>query len=118
MRVESYCSPSGVDYVAESLKLLPVKAAKKAVRQFELIERYGLDFVTRSGTMKKIHRIGLYELTVRFENIFYRVFCLVRGAVCWLVHAFTKKSNKIPTRELETALNRSGELDHSLRLAK
>ena len=50
---------------------------------------------------------GLFELRTKSTRIFY---CFKPGSVIVLLHGFTKKSQRTPQRELQTALNRMEEI--------
>ncbi len=54
--------------------------------------------------MKKLQK-GLYELRVPGRNSI-RIFYTLHGNEYWLLHAFKKKSQKIPTKEIKIALDR------------
>lgn len=116
MIVETYCSSSGTYYVQETLAKLPPKAVKKIVGRLKLLRQYGVNFLTHSGTMKKLQGYDLYEIVVDFNKVFYRIFCVIRQATCWLLHLFAKKSNDTPLREIKTALQRAKDLDVRLAL--
>src|SRR3989344_4355794 len=110
MTVETWTLSGTKDYVGEFIDELPAKTQKKFVRDFELVEKYGTQFIN----MKKLEGNGLYEIRVRYNKIAYRILCVVRGATCWLLHAFIKKSNKTPLRDIGTALARMKDLDSYL----
>jgi len=50
---------------------------------------------------------GLFELRVKSSRIFY---CFRPGGVIVLLHGFSKKSQKTPQRELDTAFRRMQEV--------
>jgi len=117
MEVEFYCSSSGRNYVGEFIMGIPPKAVKKVYRQLELLKKYGVNFLTHSGTMKKLHGYDIYEMIIDFDKVCYRIFCVIRKAVCWLLHIFVKKSPHTPQREIDTAVKRARDLDYQLALA-
>lgn len=114
MTVEVWTSSGTQDHVGEFIEELPAKTQKKIIRDLELVEKYG----TRFANMKKLKGNGLYEIKIRYNKIAYRIFCVIRDASCWLLHAFVKKSNSTPLREISTALYRSRELDNYLAFAR
>lgn len=74
----------------------------KVLRTIDLLERFGV----RLGMphSKKIYR-DVFELRVRgVQEV--RIFYAIRKDEAVLLHAFIKKSKKIPKRELETAISR------------
>ncbi len=52
---------------------------------------------------------GLLELRIKSRRILY---CFRPGRVIVLLHAFTKKRQKIPRREIEIARKRKKEVEH------
>lgn len=114
MKIDFYCSTGGKYYVKEFISGLPPKTVKKVVRQLELLEKHGLNFVTHSGTMKKLQGYDIYEIKIDFNKICYRIFCVMRKATCWMLHMFIKKSNFTPVREIMTAMSRAQNLDLQL----
>lgn len=50
--------------------------------------------------VKKLKGTELWELRPKSERIIY---CMINGNHIYLLHAFTKKSNKTPVKELNTA---------------
>lgn len=49
--------------------------------------------------------IGLYEIRVEFNSNIYRIFCcLDRGNIVVLFNGFQKKSQKMPSSEIDKAL--------------
>jgi phage-related protein len=106
-----------INYYRESInKLSPVeefinnlgkenkKAQVKVLRSLMLLAEYGLDlgFPYISNVANK-----LWELRVPFGSNHYRViFTIASNRIIILLHAFTKKTGKIPERELEIARKR------------
>lgn len=113
MEIQFYTSSTTRNYVGEFIEGLPVKARKKIIRQLKLLEKYGHGYID----MKKLKGCDLYEITINFNNIGYRILCVIKQTVCWLLHMFIKKSNDTPQRELNTALGRAKALDLSLAIA-
>ncbi len=59
---------------------------------------------------KSLHN-GLFELRLKSKEGIARVFyCTKVGKKIVMLHSFTKKSQKIPGKELQTALNRLKEV--------
>ena len=117
MEIDFYCSSGGTYHVKEFIEELPPKTVKKITRQLELLEKYGFSFLTQSGTMKKLQGYDIYEIVIDFNKVFYRIFCVIRNATCWLLHMFIKKGNSTPLREIKTALSRLKDLDLQLAVA-
>ncbi|KKQ32252.1 MAG: hypothetical protein US48_C0029G0001, partial [Candidatus Levybacteria bacterium GW2011_GWA2_37_36] len=51
----------------------------------------------------------LYELRIS-GKVAVRIFYTIKNGEYYLLHAFKKKSQKTPAKELKTALDRMGEL--------
>lgn len=49
---------------------------------------------------------GIYELKVDFSNLAYRFLYVLHGKTVVYLHAFQKKTDKVPRREIELALDR------------
>lgn len=113
MEVRFWTSSNTRNYVGEFIEDLPAKTKKKIIRQLKLLEKYGRQFID----MKKLQGYDLYEITIYFNNVGYRIFCVMRDTVCWLLHMFTKKTNDTPQREINTALGRARDLDLHLAVA-
>lgn len=109
MQVVFWTSIRGDSPITEFIDPIPAKAQKKIVRTFELIEKHGMGFIKYFKYCTKLED-GLYELKIRFDKIFYRILFTLERAVCYILHIFKKKTNKIPRREIETALARARNL--------
>jgi len=57
--------------------------------------------------MDKVKPHDLFDLKLRFNKLWYRILFKIKGQTAWLLHGFTKKSNKIPLKEIEIALRRN-----------
>lgn len=108
MEVQYWTATYTRDYVAEFIEAQPAKVQKKIFRDLGLVEQYGTCF----ANMKKLKGYQMHEIKIKT----CRIFCAVRGTVCWLLHAFIKKSNNTPPREITTAFNRMKDLDNYLAL--
>ena len=86
-------------YVTDFLHGLPEELRAKCVRQLKLFEEYG--FFLTDADLKKIGR-NLWELRTKNTRI------LVGKAKnrVWAVHAFYKKTSKIPKKEIDLASKR------------
>lgn len=77
----------------------------KITHTIELLETYG--YQLKPPYAKKIHD-GLYELRVS-GKVAVRIFYTLYNNEYHLLHAFKKKSQKLPTRAIQTALDRKKE---------
>ena len=106
MEVKYWTATHTHDHIAEFIEAQPIKIQKKIFRDLDLVEKLGTGF----GNMNKLQGYNMYEIKTS------RFFCAIRGTICWLLHAFTKKSNNTPLREISTAYRRMGNLDDYLAL--
>jgi len=100
MRVEFYRTPSGRSPVEDYLKGLPIQEGAEIDAVLESIEQRGLDAPLVS--MRQI-RGKLWELRISHNRVFYVV---LKGDRMVLLHAYRKRGQKAPIREIETALRR------------
>lgn len=102
IRITYYETERGDYPVREYIEALPDKDRAKAKA---LIDYLSEKTVLNEPHAKKISGYpGLYELRPGNHRIFY---CYHEGRVV-LLHAFRKKSDKTPRREIETAYQRMG----------
>lgn len=95
--------------VKDFLLITPIKHRKKILRNLELIEKYPVSQSLSSGILEKIagfEKHNLYEFKTRFQNSQYRILCYLDRSKLFLLHAFIKKSPKIPQKEIDTAIKR------------
>lgn len=100
-----------IQFYAQSSSLQPVKlfigglddsTIAKVLRDIDLLEQYG----SQLG-MPHSKRIAtnLYELRVR-GKVEIRIFYTFHNDSAYLLHAFKKKNQKIPVKEIKLALER------------
>ncbi|MCE5329044.1 type II toxin-antitoxin system RelE/ParE family toxin [bacterium] len=89
-----------LDYIElqEALKIVKIRNAFRLLKEFG-VEESLLDTKKIKGNRYK----GLCQLTIESSRIIYFI---VRSNKFVLAHAFTKKTNKTPKQELETARKR------------
>lgn len=99
--VENYIKTNGSEPVDEFLDSLPPKDEAKVLRTIQLLEEFG-------NELKKPHfnfmGDGLFELRTKVSTNIHRVlyFHYQQGRFI-LLHGFTKKTQKTPTKELVIA---------------
>lgn len=100
-------SVRGAKPVETFIQHLEVVTRVKITRTLELLKHYGHHL-----TMPHSKKVSsqLYELRIRAKAEI-RIFYTFKGDIIYLLHAFQKKTQKIPQRELEIAKNRLQELD-------
>jgi len=74
----------------------------KVINSLELLDELGEQI--RPPRSKKVAK-NIYELRV-VSNLSVRIFYTFYQENIWIIHAFIKKSQKIPLKELKIAINR------------
>jgi phage-related protein len=103
LEVLLYEKTNGECPVETFIRSLPAKEQAKLLRDIDLLEELGTSI--REPLAKPIKgEKNLYELRSIFSNNIQRVFyCLFDGKQAILLHGFTKKSQKTPTKEIDRA---------------
>lgn len=101
-----YEKENGEIPVEDFISSLPKKQQAKALWEVRLLAEHGTKLTMPYVKDIKGERYkGLSELRIQQGNDISRIFYFLPvGNTFVLLHAFVKKSNKTPTRELETAL--------------
>ena len=86
---------------------LDANASARTIRTIELLEKFGNKLSLPHS--KSLGR-GLFELRVRGQKE-VRIFYVFQKGSIVLLYGFIKKSNQIPKREFETALQKKKHLD-------
>lgn len=94
----------------EEILRMPAGFVARFLRYAERMEIYGPDLgMPHTRAMGD----GLFELRLRSVEGIARVFyCTLVGHRIVMLHQFVKKSDKTPTRELDTARKRMKEIKH------
>lgn len=96
-----YEKEDGTAPVQEFLSSLPVKHHAKALRDIDVLEKYGTALT--EPHVKHI-KGKLWELRIKSASDISRIFYFVSiGKDIVLLHGFVKKTQKTPNREIETA---------------
>ena len=105
MQVFFYKTSSGRSPVTDELDALPVQASAHAYDILEGIERHGLN--APRVVFRQIEG-KLWEIKVNLPGVGgYRIFyCIIEQDIMLLLHAYAKKSQKAPKKELELARKR------------
>ncbi|WP_343034814.1 type II toxin-antitoxin system RelE/ParE family toxin [Thiomicrorhabdus cannonii] len=78
-----------------------------------------MDLVAEKGTsldepQSKALGKGVFELRAKSaEGIARSLYCFQRGKHIYVLHAFVKKTQKLPKQELELALKRKKEIENA-----
>jgi len=96
-----YVKEDGISPVQEFLNKLPEKHHAKALRDIDVLEKYGTALT--EPHVKHI-KGKLWELRIKSVSDISRIFYFVHvGNSIILLHGFVKKTQKTPNREIETA---------------
>ena len=98
-----YEKEDGTTPIQEFLDALPVKHHAKALRDIDVLEKYG---TTLKGPLVKHIKGKMWELRIRSASDISRIFYFIPvGNDIVLLHGFVKKTQKTPDKEIETANN-------------
>jgi phage-related protein len=104
VRIVFFMDGRGVAPVLKWLDGLPVRALDKCMARLELLGQHGH---TLGPPSVKPLRNGLLELRVVSSGNQYRLlFFFHGGRIVVLAHAFLKKTNRVPKKEIAIALKR------------
>lgn len=102
-KVIYYISPSGDNPIKEFLDKRS-SAKLKALRILSHIEEYGL--TTAIPHIKKLTGTPLWEIRILGQDSVRILYVSKAEKQILLLHAFEKKTDKTPTKEIKIALNR------------
>lgn len=106
--IETYKTLSGQEVVEEFIYKMQPPTKAKLTRLLELLEHFGPEL---SMPHTRAMGGGLYELRVRGKQEVRIFYIFVKGSTIYLLHAFQKKSQETPKKELELARRRQTEVD-------
>lgn len=100
--VYSFVTPRGEKIVREFIEKLGETAMAKVDHKVKLLMEYGPQL-----GMPHSKKIGdnLYELRVRGNDEIRIIYSFIKNNI-YLLHAFKKKTDEIPDREIKTAIQR------------
>lgn len=101
--VELYETASGNQLVADFIGSLKPREQAKIARALDLLEEFGPG-IGRPWAKRLSGGEGLWALRVPFGGQALRFLFFKHGNVIVVVHGFSKKSAKIPLKELHTAI--------------
>ena len=105
MEIEFYETPSGSCPVKEFIDKLPVKQKLKVLWMLQLVEEEGRSLHTKY--LKKLSPSELWEIRVMSGNFNLRLLGFFHGNELMILnHGFIKKTQKLPKKELNVALER------------
>ena len=101
-----YRSGSGKCPVEEYLETLSNKQVEKVFFVLEMIE--ALDVIPRKFLVKLVSTNEIWEVRVQYGNNIFRLLGFLDGEdLIVLTHAFTKKTQKTPKKEIKIAEKRN-----------
>lgn len=108
--IEYYKTPGGQEVIEDFIDNLQENTQAKLGRQLDLLQHYGYEL---GMPHVKALGSGLMELRVRAKHSqevrFFYIF--VKENRIYLLHAFVKKSQATPTKELNLARKRQTEIN-------
>jgi phage-related protein len=107
--IETYKSSSGQEIVQDYILSLQSPTKAKLARLLDLLEQYGPD-LTMPHT--KPMGAGLYELRVRGKQEVRVFYIFAKSSTIYLLHAFQKKTQETPKKELDLARARQKEVNN------
>lgn len=99
-----FVSPSGDNPVSDFLDSLSEQQQAKVLRLFHYIKLYGLSAVLPH--VKKLSGTPLWEIRILGKDNIRIVYAVPLQSTVLVLHGFIKKTQKTPTKELQTALTR------------
>lgn len=103
-----YLLPNGENPVKDFLDDHP-RAKLKALRILSNIEEFGLSYAIPH--IKKLSDTPLWEIRILGEDSVRILYVTKQGKQIILLHAFIKKTNKTPRREINIGLLRLSKID-------
>lgn len=99
-----YRAPNGEQPVQKFIDNLELKAQAKVRNTIHLLSEFGTRL--SSPYVKKIIGTELWELRILGEDSIRILYIAITNKTFLLLHAFKKKKQKTPLKEIKTALNR------------
>lgn len=101
-KVQFFKSARGEKLIEIYISTLPSRSRAKIIRLIDLLEKRGS--LVKMPYVKKVTN-NISELRAR-GKIEVRLFFTIKGRVIYILHGFTKKTQKIPIKEIKIALKR------------
>ncbi len=104
--INFYEKQAGSIPVLDFIESLPAKHRAKVYREIDLLEQFGINLTyPHTQKMEGEKYKKLWELRIKFGSDISRVFYFAHiNNTFVLLHGFVKKSNKTPSKELNTAI--------------
>ncbi|HEX5456222.1 MAG TPA: type II toxin-antitoxin system RelE/ParE family toxin [Candidatus Saccharimonadales bacterium] len=103
LKVEFYERPSGRMPTKKALEKIQRTSRELYEATLEAVLEL-VDIETLSSN--KVEKVGqkLWCLRIRCNKAWSRIFFTIKNGIVWLLNGFVKKSNRIPKRDLKTAI--------------
>jgi phage-related protein len=108
--IETYRTSSGQEVVEAFIYKMQKPTKAKLTRLLDLLERFGPEL---SMPHTRAMGDGLYELRVRGKQEVRVFYVYAKGSTVYLLHAFQKKTQETPKKELDIARQRQTEINNS-----
>ncbi|MBI3385268.1 type II toxin-antitoxin system RelE/ParE family toxin [Candidatus Gottesmanbacteria bacterium] len=99
-----YESPSGQKPVFDFIENLSPVAKSKVINSFNLLTDFGINM--RQPHVKKISGTDLWEIRILGQDSLRFFYKTIKEQTFLLLHGFTKKKQKTPKKEINTARRR------------
>ncbi len=104
-KIEYYSDKGGNEPVRNFIDAQSLDAQVEILHVIDLLQEFALDL--RYPYVEKIGKTGIRELRIHHSSDYYRIFYFAfTGRKFVLLHAFLKKTKKIPISELNIAIER------------
>jgi len=103
-KIDYYLTPSGKAPVKDFIDGLGERPRARIFNTFELLTEFGTSLALPHA--KKVSGTPLWELRILGERSLRFFYVAKFGRSFLLLHGFTKKTQKIPKKEIKIALNR------------
>ena len=105
-RIEYFETDDGKCPVADFIRRQSKKERAKILREIDLLEEFG-SAIGMPHVRKMEGTDDLWELRIQFATNRFRIFYFLKTErTYWLLHAFQKKTQKTPARDLTIAVER------------
>ncbi|MBL7150711.1 type II toxin-antitoxin system RelE/ParE family toxin [Candidatus Microgenomates bacterium] len=103
-KIDYYSTPSGKEPVQKFIEKLAYKPRSRVHNALELLAEFGTSLSLPH--VKKVINTPLWELRILGEKSLRFFYVAKVGRIFLLLHGFSKKTQKIPKKEIKTALKR------------
>ena len=108
-KIYFYKSASGKEIIIDEINNLDSQSVVKTRNAIRLFEEYGLSLVNTKWVKKISKKPSIFELRVTGNKQIRILFSEISANEYLFTNIFVKKSQKTPTKEIETAIKRLNE---------